>query len=192
MKRATLRPVDRVARFLSQPNPSHYTSSSLSARGVSTLAMLAFILLAPWSHGMPEALLRACPGDGGTCPELVSSGRCPAHTRQAEARRGSATSRGYNYHWSHVFRPLFSRMLIAAGIAPVCGAALPGGPAMADSQCKAAGRLVADHLHLDHDPPLRPEERHDRRSVEDPLRVGWLCTTCHNARTRRQMNAGVV
>ena len=82
--------------------------------------------------------------------------------------------------------------MIRLGIAPVCGAALPGGPPMTDSQCKAAGRLNASRLHLDHNPPLRPEERQDRHAVEDMHRVGWLCVTCHAARTRRQMTAGVV
>jgi hypothetical protein len=134
---------------------------------------------------MPTAPLRPCPGDGGTCSVLVPSGCCPAHTRVVEQRRGTATSRGYDSHWSKVFRPWYFRQLLAAGIAPVCGAALPGGPSMTASACKAQGLLTATHLHLHHEPPLTPAERRDRRAVEDPLRVGLLCATDHSAETVR-------
>lgn len=140
---------------------------------------------------MPAALLRACSEPGG-CPELVESGRCPKHQRQTEQRRGTATSRGYDSYWSKVFRPRFMRLLIAAGVAPVCGAALPGGPAMTASTCKAQGLLNDRHLHLDHDPPLRPEERGDRRAVCDPLRVGFLCRADHARKTQREQQTGVL
>ena len=125
------------------------------------------------------------------CPELVTAGRCQAHTKLKEQRRGSAASRGYDSHWSRVFRPLFIQMLIAAGVAPVCGAALPGGPSMAYSRCKAEGRLNAQRLHLDHDPPLRADERGDRRKVEDPLRVGFLCEADHARKTQAEQQAGL-
>ena len=141
---------------------------------------------------MPSAMLKACPGGGGTCAELVASGLCAVHQRAADARRGSAHSRGYTYHWSHVVRPRFFRLLIAADVVPVCGAALPGGPNMRDSQCRADGILNASHLHVDHDPSLREWERQDRRAVENPLRCGLLCESFHNARTAKQMNAGMV
>jgi hypothetical protein len=133
---------------------------------------------------MPSALLRPCPAIG--CPELVVSGRCAQHRGLTERYRGTAASRGYDAHWSTVFRPWFIQHLIAAGIAPVCGAALPGGPGMADSRCAAQGRLNDRQLHLDHDPPLRDDERRDRRAVEDPLRVGLLCRSCHSAKTLRE------
>jgi hypothetical protein len=141
---------------------------------------------------MPSALLRPCLGDGGRCPELVASGRCPAHTRQVEQRRGSAHSRGYTSRYWVPFRARFSRMLLAAGIAPVCGASLPGGPSMAVSRCKAEGLLNNLQLELHHDPPLTIEERKDHRIVCNPLRVGWLCRSCHSAETRTQMNQGRV
>jgi len=140
---------------------------------------------------MPDALLKACPGEGGTCRELVASGRCQKHARQVEQHRGTATSRGYDSHWSKVFRPRFLRLLIAAGRAPVCGAALPGGPAMTSSTCKAQGLLNTRRLHLDHDPPLRPEERSDRRAVEDPMRCGLLCAVDHARKTQREQQAGL-
>lgn len=139
---------------------------------------------------MPSALLRVCLEPG--CPALVESGRCPAHARHVERRRGSAASRGYDSYWSRVFRPGFVRALIAAGVAPVCGAALPGGPRMDDSACRQAGLLNDHDLHLDHDPPLRSEERSDRRAVCDPLRVGLLCASCHSRKTQREQQAGLV
>jgi hypothetical protein len=134
---------------------------------------------------MPSALLRPCSEPGG-CPELVESGRCAQHARAAERFRGTATSRGYDSHWSKVFRPSFIQHLIAAGIVPVCGAALPGGPRMLDSRCRAQGVLNDRYLHLDHDPPLRDDERADRRKVENPLRCGLLCRSCHSAKTLRE------
>lgn len=135
---------------------------------------------------MPTALLKPCPGGGGTCTQLVASGRCAEHARADEHQRGTATARGYDSHWSKVFRPWYLRQLIAHGIAPVCGAALPGGPAMTASTCKAQGRLNDRRLQLHHDPPLRDDERGDRRIVEDPRRVGLLCAADHAAETRRQ------
>jgi hypothetical protein len=80
-------------------------------------------------------------------------------------------------------------MLIAAGIAPICGAALPDGPSMKDSECKADGRITHRRLHLDHDPPLRDEERSARRAVCNPLRVGFLCASCHSRKTNREQQA---
>jgi hypothetical protein len=141
---------------------------------------------------MPSALLKACPGDGGTCPELVASGHCAKHQRLLEQRRGTATARGYDSYWSKVFRPRFMRLLIAAGVAPVCGAALPGGPAMTSSTCRANGLLNDRHLHLDHNPPLRPEERAHRHLVCDPLRVGLLCEADHARKTQREQQQGVI
>lgn len=140
---------------------------------------------------MPTALLRPCSEPGG-CPELVESGRCPTHARQRERWRGTATARGYTSHWSKVFRPRFIRMLLAAGVAPVCGASLPGGPAMTASTCKAQGFLNDQRLHLHHDPPLRPEERGDRRTVEDPMRCGLLCAADHSRETQREQQTGLV
>lgn len=108
-----------------------------------------------------------------------------------ETRRGSAASRGYDSYWSKVFRPRYVQMLIAAGITPACGAALPGGPAMEASMCKAEGRLVTAHLHLHHDPPLCDHERAHRHVVCDPLRVGFLCAVDHSRETQAEQQAGI-
>lgn len=136
---------------------------------------------------MPSAPLSPCRGKTG-CPNLT-----PAHTLCSSCApthgRRSASARGYTSYWSKVFRGLFVRQLIRADLAPICGAALPGGPAMHDSVCKREGRITDRRLHLDHDPPLREDERDDRRAVCDPLRVGFLCASCHSLKTNRERRA---
>lgn len=125
------------------------------------------------------------------CPLPVQSGRCAAHSRQRERWRGSAASRGYDAAWRR-FREWFIGALVALGIAPVCGARLPTGPAPTASRCHAEGRWVGQSsdgkgLHLDHEPPLEPWEREaaargDRRYIDDPNRIVLLCDQCHNAK----------
>lgn len=138
---------------------------------------------------MPSALLHPCSVPG--CPALTDQPRCPVHTKQADRQRGTPTERGYNAAWRD-FRRRFKNTLIMHGIAPVCGAALPGGPLMAASRCRAEGRLNDVALELHHDPPLQPHERQDRRAVCNPLRVGWLCKACHSRATQEQQQAGLV
>ena len=50
---------------------------------------------------MPNKPMRICNSPG--CNQLVSSGRCPKHTKQEQRRydkqRGSAHQRGYTYRW---------------------------------------------------------------------------------------------
>jgi hypothetical protein len=60
---------------------------------------------------------------------------------------------------------------------------------MVASRCKAAGVFNARRLHLDHNPPLRDDERTNERTVCDPARVGWLCVSCHTAKTTRERRA---
>jgi hypothetical protein len=134
---------------------------------------------------VPAAMLRACAFPGG-CGELVESGRCKTHRLEVERQRGSAAARGYDAHWSG-FRKRFIARLIAADIAPACGASLPDGPnTRAFSQCAQEGRLTVDALHLDHEPPLTEAERGRRAAVEDPRRVGFLCPSCHSRKTRNE------
>lgn len=88
---------------------------------------------------MPSALLRACSGRPG-CPQLVSRGKCADCSRAAERARGNSGGRGYGSTW-RAFRFFFFRLLIAAGITPVCGVSLPGGPVMTMSLCRQRGIL---------------------------------------------------
>jgi hypothetical protein len=87
-------------------------------------------------------------------------------------------------------------MLVDAGIPPVCGAALPGGPVTEDSRCKQAGLLTFQNtdgsdLHLDHEPPLQPRERHDPAAVMNPMRLQLLCKRDHSAKTSREIHSVV-
>ena len=123
-------------------------------------------------------MLRGCAFPG--CPELVERGCCLAHTRPVEDHRRSSAERGYTSTW-RAFRLRFARMLIAAEVAPSCGAALPGGPAPTESRCRAEGVINNRDLHLHHSPPLTAAEREDRRAIENPMRVIFLCGQCHRA-----------
>ncbi len=129
----------------------------------------------------PDAPLRPC---AGGCGRLVRKGRCPSCAPEIDRRRGTASSRGYDLAWGR-FRLAFFSSLVDQMIIPACGAALPGGPTTAHSKCKASGLLTfasadGSSLHLDHEPPLRDEERSDRRAVCDPQRIQLLCRECHS------------
>ncbi len=130
---------------------------------------------------MPTAPLRPCAYPG--CPVRVTRGHCPTHRRTLDLYRGSASSRGYDSHWSKVFRPQYFAQLVALGIPPVCGARLPDGPASTHSRCQADGLLNGDTLHLDHEPPLTDAERKDRHAVCDRRRIVLLCSSCHSLKT---------
>lgn len=136
---------------------------------------------------MPAGLLRACTTPW--CPGLAEHGRCDNCTRGAERRRGSASSRGYNAVW-RAFREAFFTLLVSLGIAPVCGAHLPNGPQTSHSRCQAAGLMVfvsedGTSLHLDHEPPLRDNERTNMAAVCDETRIQLLCASCHAAKEGR-------
>jgi hypothetical protein len=133
---------------------------------------------------MARAALRPCATPG--CGTLVARGHCAAHGGNPATRdgRGTATARGYGAAWAR-FRLEFVGALVAAGIAPTCGAALPGGPRMGASRCRAAGVWTGVGLHLHHDPPLLEAERRDRAAVCNAWRVGFLCAACHNLETAR-------
>lgn len=142
---------------------------------------------------MPAAPARPCAGSCGQVG-IWSGPRCPACAQARDRQRGTSTQRGYDSrNWGH-FRRQFLAMLVAAGIPPVCGATLPGGPVTQDSACKAAGLQVFDNddgtgLHLDHEPPLTEAERLDPAAVCDPLRIQCLCRADHARKTRREAQA---
>lgn len=139
---------------------------------------------------MPSALLKSCSGDGGTCPELVAHGCCPKHSRQNEQRRGSARQRGYDGTWEKT-RERFRRALLDAGIAPTCGARLPGATITNDSTCLAEGRFVDDGLHrlqfgtALHTDHIVPHEGDDRLRL-DLLNLQLLCQPEHARKSQRE------
>lgn len=121
-------------------------------------------------------------------------GRCPAHTRAIEQRRGTAHARGYNQAWL-AFRPRFLALLVQAQIPPVCGAALPSGPIPRDSACRDTGVCTytsadGSSLHLDHEPPLEAWERSNPAIVCDPNRIVLKCASCHTRKTRDERQRG--
>lgn len=127
--------------------------------------------------------MRPCNHDG--CPTLTDSRFCPAHAKAKEHQRGKTAERGYGGRWQ-AFRLVFVDQLASAGQHAICGASLPTGPQTTDSACKAAGYLVYDDLHVDHEPPLEDWERQIVARVCDPNRVQLLCRHCHSAKTKRQ------
>jgi hypothetical protein len=135
---------------------------------------------------MPNAPKRACLTIG--CPSLVDRGRCPACTKHAS--RGSSTAQGYGSQWNRFRTETFPSLLIRANVVPMCGAVVPGGPATKDSRCKQLGRYTfhsgSESLHLDHEPPLSVTERANSQAVCDPMRVQYLCKSCHSVKTRRE------
>lgn len=122
------------------------------------------------------------------CPNTTDRGRCLTCRTRTEQVRGSASQRGYDSYWSKTFVPWFKRQLAGKGIAPACGASLPGGPDMRPfSRCAQEGRLTIEKLHVDHNPPLDPWERKHRARVCDPKRVGLLCDEDHGRKTNQEM-----
>ena len=87
------------------------------------------------------APLRRCVHQG--CPSLVKHGRCPAHEKAYDQRRGTAQERGYTYEWAK-----YSKAWLRAH--PLCGMRLDGKRHAEHSACTKAGRRVAaqctDHI----------------------------------------------
>ena len=137
----------------------------------------------------PLAPKRPC---AGGCGALVRHGRCASCTKVTEQRRGTANARGYTYRDWQPFRRRFLALLVEADILPVCGAALPSGPAARESACRDAQIATftsadGSSLHLDHEPKLEDWERHDPARVCDPTRIVLKCAECHNRKTAKEM-----
>lgn len=101
------------------------------------------------------------------CPELTDGGRCQAHARQADRRRGTATQRGYGSRHRTRFR---AKVLERDRICVVC---------------KRAPATEADHYPM------------DRRTLvlkgldpDDPKHGQGLCKPCHSRRTAQLQPGG--
>ncbi len=105
---------------------------------------------------MASLLKHACNHPG--CPAIIPGGQryCPKHTREAERRRGSAASRGYDHTWRK------EREAELQG-EPLC------------RECLKRGVLtpatVRDHI-IPH--------RGDKVLFRDPANRQSLCEFCHN------------
>lgn len=128
---------------------------------------------------MPTGSLKMCAC--GACVERTPCPKCRASI-SASGKRVSSARMGYGRTW-RAFRERYIAMLVEAGIPPVCGAHLPGGPETEHSRCQAEGRQTSSGLHLNHHPPLKAFERKDTRIVCDPLRIELLCPSDHSAAT---------
>jgi 5-methylcytosine-specific restriction protein A len=103
------------------------------------------------------AVLRPCSTPG--CPALVAAGRCPAHRRDAENRRGSATKRGYNSAWDRLRR-------LQLALEPCC------------RECAKQG-FVVGATEVDHIIPI--VKRPDLRLVQSNLQS--MCKSHHSKKT---------
>ena len=107
---------------------------------------------------MPSRSQHPCTHPG--CPRLVrGQRRCPEHTRQAEAVRGTASQRGYDAKW---------RTLRATWIGghPFCSAcASVGVQSLATQVDHIVAHMGNDALRL------------------DPANLQSLCMSCHSRKT---------
>lgn len=110
---------------------------------------------------MPSKSLRPCSYPG--CPELVKSGKCERHSKQAQQkqddRRGSANERGYNYRWQKA-RLTYLRQH------PLC------------VECERAGKIVPATV-VDHVTP----HKGDQSLFWDVSNWQSLCAYHHNLKT---------
>lgn len=118
--------------------------------------------------------LRVCNRPG--CPVLTPSGPCDKHRAEAEARRGTARSRGYDTNHEHRFRKAVLRQ------DPLCVCTTPGhghGP-----QCLRPSR------HADHHPRSRDELVRLNLDPNNPQYGRGLCHSCHSSETATHQPGG--
>jgi 5-methylcytosine-specific restriction endonuclease McrA len=120
----------------------------------------------------PHAMRRPC--SHPSCPVLVRSGRCPAHSAERERQRGGPDARGYDATW----RGLRAWFMQRAQPLGQCGARLPGAPATTSSRCQVEGRISLG-VRVNH---IRPHRQGDGISDPhlrlDPNNLELLCPSC--------------
>ncbi len=100
------------------------------------------------------------------CPTLVTAGRCPKCEAEAEARRGSASQRGYTSAGHRRFRTAVLRR------DPLC------------VLCQAPSTVA------DHHPLSRRELVEQGLNPNDPECGRGLCASCHGKETGRHQPGG--
>jgi 5-methylcytosine-specific restriction endonuclease McrA len=135
---------------------------------------------------MPYRPLSICLHPG--CGTLVESGRCPAHQRERNVERGSASRRGYSTDW----RRLRIKCLVRDGWkCAVCGwepdlihlarefGVTPPHASAVLEELRMRKNSGQQHLHGDHEAPIAesPERRLDAANIQ------ILCDRCHTAKT---------
>lgn len=122
---------------------------------------------------MPRAL-KVC--STPSCPNLVTAGRCDDCKRAAEARRGTATERGYGSE----HRTRFRRGVLKKNPLCVCEDPAHGhGP-----KCLAPSK-VADHWPLS-----RRELEAMGADPDDPAHGRGICKPCHDRHTSTAQPGG--
>ncbi len=122
---------------------------------------------------MPRAL-KVC--STRECPTLVATGRCAACRAAAEARRGTASQRGYGSRHRRGFR----RAVLTKNPLCVCTDQTHGHGA----QCLRPSR------HADHHPRGRDELVAAGLNPDDPKHGRGLCTSCHSKHTAAAQPGG--
>ena len=122
---------------------------------------------------MPRAL-RVCSTPG--CPELTQGGRCQAHTREADQRRGTRQQRGYGPGHTNRFRP---GVLLKDPLCVCTDTAHGHGP-----------RCLAPSTVADHWPLSRRDQVTAGMNPNDPANGRGLCATCHNHWTSQAQPGG--
>ena len=113
----------------------------------------------------PHRALTVCNIPG--CPTLTDGGRCAEHRREAEQRRGNASSRGYG----HQHRTRFRAAVLARD--PVC------------TLCRQRSSV-----HADHHPLSRRELVDAGLDPNDPRHGRGLCPRCHSKETAQHQPGG--
>ena len=108
---------------------------------------------------MPDKPMRPCKHPG--CRTLVSDGYCDVH-RPKEAKRLTASQRGYTFRWSKVSKAYLQQH-------PWC------------SECARQGRMTTA-TEVDHIIP----HRGDRGLFWDQSNWQGLCKRCHSIKTARE------
>jgi len=111
--------------------------------------------------------MRVCSQPG--CPEIHPGpgSRCPAHRKQADRDRGTASQRGYNSRGHANFR----RAVLTRD--PICVA------------CRARPSTIADHF-----PMSRKELIDAGLNPDDPSHGRGLCKPCHDHSTAEHQPGG--
>lgn len=124
---------------------------------------------------MPSKLKRPCLTPG--CPNLTHEARCPKcktkHSRNHDARRGSAHARGYTYRWQK-YAARFKRQY------PLCGQGPQAERTGEPTGCLERG-IVTAAREVDHITPVsQGGEFWDSGNHQS------LCRACHSSKTLRE------
>lgn len=117
-----------------------------------------------------------CPAHDGSCPELVTSGRCTGCARTADRARGTRQQRGYGA--AHVNR--FRRGVLRKNPLCVC----------TDQGHGHGPRCLAPSTVADHWPLSRRELVDAGLDPNDPAHGRGLCKPCHDRHTATAQPGG--